>query len=114
MLSLLVLKTQKMDECRKFYEALGLKFVEEKHGDGPVHYSCKIGELVFELYPSKKEPNERIRLGFKVANPTQVCHDLDLSYACEKLDGWIVTDPDGRRVCLQGSCHDQKRNAALD
>ena len=38
-LGLLVLRSSCMEAALTFYRALGLSFVEEKHGSGPVHYS---------------------------------------------------------------------------
>ncbi len=100
-MNLLVIKTQKLDECLKFYQTLGLTFVEEKHGDGPTHYSCTMGELVFEIYPTQRViMRDAVRLGFKVKSAIDIAHKLDLPYACEKPDGFIVDDPDGRRIHL--------------
>lgn len=36
---------------RKFYETLGLAFVQERHGKGPVHFACDFQGLVLEIYP---------------------------------------------------------------
>ena len=36
---------------RQFYETVGLAFVEEKHGEGPVHYAHAFPGLVLEIYP---------------------------------------------------------------
>lgn len=36
---------------RQFYETVGLSFVAEKHGDGPVHYACDFQGIVLEIYP---------------------------------------------------------------
>ncbi len=50
-LSLMVLRSPRLEETRRFYDSLGLQFQEEKHGKGPVHYSCSLGSTVLELYP---------------------------------------------------------------
>jgi hypothetical protein len=48
---LLVLKTGELARLREFYSALGIVFVEEKHGNGPTHFAGRVGDLVLELYP---------------------------------------------------------------
>ena len=69
MLRLLVIKVSNLEKARQFYSVLGLVFVEEKHGKGPIHYSCILSEqLVFELYPAADDfiNNNNVRLGFEV------------------------------------------------
>ena len=50
--TLVVLRTSQLGACRAFYEAIGLRFVDEQHGRGPAHLAASIGGMVFELYPS--------------------------------------------------------------
>ena len=47
----LVIKTMDPENMGKFLRKFGLKFVKEKHGDGPVHYACQVGKQVLEVYP---------------------------------------------------------------
>ena len=56
----IVIRTDKMDEMRKFYTALGMKFVVEKHGhDLPLHYSATLEDgKVIEIYPRNKETDK--------------------------------------------------------
>ena len=49
--NLLVLRAADLAASRRFYEALGLEFVVERHGKGPEHLAASLGEFVFELYP---------------------------------------------------------------
>jgi catechol 2,3-dioxygenase-like lactoylglutathione lyase family enzyme len=71
-LDLIVLRCGDLEAAREFYAAVGLRLVEEKHGEGPRHYSCQFGETVFELYPAKlgttpaRQPADPSRLGFRV------------------------------------------------
>jgi hypothetical protein len=37
----------------EFYERLGIKLTEEKHGGGPRHFSAQV-DSVLELYPRKE------------------------------------------------------------
>ncbi len=100
-LQLLVLKTHDLEALRRFYEALGILFQPEKHGEGPAHYSAQLGELVLELYPlSKAKPSTPTeRLGLQVEHLA----DFLCSYEREvqrRGQVVIVEDPDGRKVEL--------------
>jgi hypothetical protein len=46
-----VIKTDEPEEVRRFFEAFGLSFQNEKHGDGPAHVSCERSGQVLEIYP---------------------------------------------------------------
>ncbi len=50
----LVIRAVDMERVLEFFQQLGLEFVEEKHGRGPVHYACDQNGVVFEIYPSAK------------------------------------------------------------
>jgi hypothetical protein len=68
-LKLLVLKTRQVDRLRAFYHALGVELVEDRHGEGTVHYASKIGDAVLEIYPLPDEggtADATTRLGFAV------------------------------------------------
>nr|WP_306313054.1 glyoxalase/bleomycin resistance/dioxygenase family protein [Streptomyces hydrogenans] len=90
--TLLVLYSPRLEECRRFYQGLGLDFAAERHGQGPEHYAAALlNGMVFELYPARPgRQTDALRLGLAVdgstANPplTPGRH--------------ILTDPDGRTV----------------
>src|SRR6267142_828286 len=68
-LKLLVLKTRQVEAVRSFYATLGIEFAEEKHGDGPRHYTGRLGETVLELYPLPEGMiDSTTRLGFGVTD----------------------------------------------
>lgn len=46
-----VIRADNIDRLKEFLEHFGLSFVEEKHGSGPVHYSCEVENRVLEIYP---------------------------------------------------------------
>ena len=46
-----VIKTDEPQEMQRFFEALGLAFQNEKHGDGPAHVSPERNGQVLEIYP---------------------------------------------------------------
>ncbi|WP_042397157.1 glyoxalase/bleomycin resistance/dioxygenase family protein [Streptacidiphilus carbonis] len=96
-LTLLVLYTPRMDECRAFYTSLGLAFTAEQHGQGPQHFAAVLADgSVLELYPARPgRRTEALRLGLAVEG----------SAANPPLDAGrhLVVDPDGRTVEVQAS-----------
>ncbi len=110
-LKLLVLRSKDIAACVQFYQKIGLKFDYHQHGNGPMHYSCRIGETVFELYPllkRQKEADTSTRLGFEVENLDALIEELraaEVTIVQEPLDsefGYfaLVKDLDGRKVEL--------------
>nr|WP_026120606.1 glyoxalase/bleomycin resistance/dioxygenase family protein [Nocardiopsis potens] len=91
-LSLAVLYTDRLEECREFYRALGLDLRRERHGRGPEHFAAVLGGgAVFELYPASGERRTgAVRLAFAV----------DGAAARPPLEPGrhLLTDPDGRTV----------------
>lgn len=75
-LNLFVLRTKDIHHLSRFYQNLGMSFEYHQHGNGPMHYSSKIGETVFEIYPFLK-------------NQTVADYSLRLGFAVEKLDELI-------------------------
>jgi len=68
MANLLVLRSPDIHRAARFYQALGMLFTLEQHGDGPEHYSSSVNGYVFELYPlgPNRAPTTSTRLGFSV------------------------------------------------
>jgi catechol 2,3-dioxygenase-like lactoylglutathione lyase family enzyme len=109
-LKLVVLKTLDVDRLLNFYRTLGIRFSEEQHGKGPLHYSATVGGMVFEIYPAAAldaaEPS--VRLGFEVpdlAATVQLLRSSGTTIGSEpKESPWgvtaVVRDPDGRAVEL--------------
>ncbi|MFC4909998.1 glyoxalase/bleomycin resistance/dioxygenase family protein [Actinomadura gamaensis] len=91
---LIVIYSPLMEECRAFYESLGLRFATERHGDGPKHYAAVLDDgMVFEIYPaSRRGETGALRLGFT----------LDGRSLRPPLPPGrhLLTDPDGRTVEL--------------
>jgi lactoylglutathione lyase len=110
-LSLIVIKTKQLDLLKSFYEKIGLTFIEERHGTGPIHYSSSNKNLVLELYPLPKSievADTTTRLGFRVNNLDgiiKILIDSNTQIVSEPLKNeWgysaIVKDPDGRSIEL--------------
>ncbi len=105
-LDLLVLRTDRMEECLSFYSALGLVFAAERHGRGPLHYSGRAGSLVLELYPCRPDGHSEaaVRLGFAVDDLSCVLANVGGPGVNPEETEWgpraVVRDPDGRAVEL--------------
>jgi catechol 2,3-dioxygenase-like lactoylglutathione lyase family enzyme len=108
-LSLLVLRSRVPERLRAFYAALGIVFVEEKHGAGPVHFAGAVGETILELYPQPGEtsPPDPARLGLTVDNLDESLRSLaglGEMVAAPRQTEWglraVVRDPDGLSVEL--------------
>jgi lactoylglutathione lyase len=99
-LSLLVIETKDIEATLQFYNLLGLNFVSEKHGAGPIHYAATLGTLVFEIYPCRNaRPATTVRLGFQIP---AVDDTLEL---LRKRGARIISEPKdtpwGRRAVVE-------------
>jgi lactoylglutathione lyase len=108
-LSLVVLQSRNVEAAKDFYSLLGLSFVEEKHGQGPRHYSATLGALVLEIYPCQgSNPSAPIRIGFLIPyldRTLELLKNRGARIVREAKDSpWgrraVVEDPDGNRVEL--------------
>ena len=110
-LSLLILKTRRVDDLGAFYGALGVELGKERHGKGPAHYAGRVGDVVLEIYPQAEDgvpTDATTRLGFAVEKPAEVLLALQTLGAVIVNEGrvteWgfraVVRDPDGRVVEL--------------
>ena len=109
-LNLLVIRSEEPVRTVGFYELLGLRFQEEQHGKGPVHWAAECGGLVMEIYPAKSpdDVDRTTRLGFEVDEVESILASLrdqgvelvnDLKQTQWGLRA-VVKDPDGRSVEL--------------
>jgi catechol 2,3-dioxygenase-like lactoylglutathione lyase family enzyme len=111
-LALVVLRTEDLGRSLRFYQALGLRFTEERHGSGPVHHACQLGETVLELYPAEpgRAPDRRTggatMIGFHVDSLSQTIQalaGLNVAVLTPPSDSStpariVVQDPDGRAI----------------
>jgi predicted enzyme related to lactoylglutathione lyase len=113
-LRLLVVKTRHLDRTRTFYQTIGIQFVEERHGDGPVHYAGQASGTTIEVYPWPEDgpaPDASVRLGFNVTDIGRVLESLrglgTPVVTDTRMTPWgyraVVRDPDGRAVELYGT-----------
>ena len=113
--NLLVLRCKDIDITRRFYEQLGLAFVEEKHGTGPQHYAWERGGFVLELYPAAEgQPSDNVRFGFSTPLLADLAGNLRNSsdvnivkqpYATADRLVMLLQDPDGRKVEVSQPLH---------
>lgn len=104
-LNLLVLRTNKLEDLKLFYSAFGAAFVSERHGSGPDHYTARLGDLVFELYPTPDgiAPDPGLRIGLSVDDLHGTLRSIGQAVTPRQTQ-WglraVVRDPDGRAVEL--------------
>lgn len=111
-INLLVLRTSRLEDLRRFYSDLGAKFQSEKHGNGPEHYAATISDdFVLELYPilDGAIPDNGLRLGLKVDDIEKILRSLGQTAMPRNTPSGlraVVRDPDGRTVELLQSTNE--------
>ena len=111
-ISLVVLRSTQPEATRRFYEALGLSFVDEQHGRGPVHVSATTPSgVVFELYPLAN--GEELETGTRGVRLGLSLDGVDAAVEAAVLAGGhvisrddvraLLEDPDGRKVEVTSS-----------
>lgn len=72
---LVVIRSADPLKLARFYGAFGLVFDLERHGVGPEHMACRIGNSVLEIYPraSEADSTAATRLGFRVPDVEAAC-----------------------------------------
>jgi catechol 2,3-dioxygenase-like lactoylglutathione lyase family enzyme len=106
-LNLIALRVASLEASRVFYEHLGLRFEEHRHGSGPLHLSVEITGIVLELYAGGQRQAEwQTRVGFAVPSLDAVLAGVpaDCILAPPRPSPWgrraVLADPDGHRVEL--------------
>ena len=108
-LSLLVIRAADVSASVSFYETLtGEPFAAEKHGNGPEHFSAKLGAVLLEIYPLADQSPSNVRLGFEVADLDETVSRIrtgGFEIVSEPKDSpWgrraVAADPDGNRIEL--------------
>lgn len=107
-LNLQVIRSTEPARTVSFYEMLGLRFQEEQHGRGPIHWAAELDALVMEVYPAQSpdEVDHTTRLGFSVGDVESILatmRDQNVEIVNDlKQTKWglrtVVKDPDGRSV----------------
>jgi transcriptional regulator with XRE-family HTH domain len=106
-ISLLVLRVSDLETSRAFYTHLGLRLIPEKHGAGPLHYSCTMQETVMELYPcSDGLRSNRLRFGFRTQRQSidrlnssgLLKHPPCVIRSQPRSEVYLVRDPDDNAI----------------
>ena len=101
-----------MEATLAFYRCLGLSFVEEQHGSGPVHYSSQVSSTVLEIYPGddaaqvNRKHSGATMIGFTIERVDSVIaavQQLQAPVLTAPTDSpWgrraVILDPDGRAI----------------
>ncbi len=109
-LNLIVVRSSDPEVTVRFYQSLGLRFIQEQHGKGPVHWSSETHRFVMEIYPAKspEQVDATTSVGLNVSDMDAVLQQLTeygttIVRQPQEFD-WgtqaIVKDPDGRSVIL--------------
>jgi hypothetical protein len=109
MFSFITLYAENILKTSRVYECLGLTFMKEQHGDGPVHLACEQDGQVIEIYPGKDATARSILIGFDVSDLDQtksrlarldvvVLKDIAEAAGTRRM---IVLDPEGREIYIQ-------------
>jgi len=119
LLNLIILRTADLKQTAEFYQQLGLEFIEERHGAGPIHYACELNGLVLEIYPGKpgtapdRKSSGATTLGFQVNSLEAMLEALKakggLVLTPPQESQWgrraVVQDPEGRAIELTEPLH---------
>lgn len=109
-INLIALRARDPKALAKFYEAFGLRFEVEQHGNGLEHLACTLDGSVLEIYPLR--PGElgtaSIRLGFRTASIDSVvtkivaAKGVILNATKDTTHGRraVVQDPEGHKIEL--------------
>jgi catechol 2,3-dioxygenase-like lactoylglutathione lyase family enzyme len=110
-LAFVTLYARRLEETAALYRLLGLEFVEERHGSGPLHLAAMTSGLALEIYPGEEVDCAGLLLGFEVADLNDVREmliaagirlhtDIAEPHGVRRL---IALDADGRRVMVTQS-----------
>lgn len=102
-LNLVVLRCSQPRELASWYGQLLRQAVnEEKHGQGPLHFSLQIDEAVIEFYPLKSgKLNSPVTFGLSVDVDT--FEYLQATTECRNLsqNSLILSDPEKNQIIVQ-------------
>lgn len=98
-----------MELTADVYRAIGLSFVPEQHGEGPVHLAYEKDGFVLEIYQKPDSVGDAVMLGFTVSDVTDAKVEILETTAAKKADiavvggseRMIIADPEGRQIYLQ-------------
>jgi hypothetical protein len=96
-LSLIVLRSPDPERLASFYGHLGIKMIQEQHGNGPVHFAGDFKTGVIEIYPTKTPT--KITFGLAVEVPAEIEASWKAAGGSVSPSGLLI-DPDGNAIHL--------------
>lgn len=112
-ITFVTLFSRDMERTVAVHRLLGLAFIKEQHGEGPIHDACAGDELTMEIYPrTQASGSEDVMVGVEVTDldktrQTIASASLPLWKDIATVDGrrrLVIKDPDGRQVHIQEAC----------
>lgn len=94
-----LLRSEDIATTRTFYQPFFPHWVSERHGDGPLHYSLRLQNFLFEIYPQRiRYPDtlEFLILADNLTSTMQAIGNFNLSILIQNQTQVIMRDPDGR------------------
>ena len=109
MFNFLTLFASDMERTADVYRAIGLSFINEKHGEGPIHLAHEKDGFVLEIYQKSQAICDGMMLGFEASDISETRAKIlqtgaNLVKDIAKIDGvdrMIVADPEGRQIYIQ-------------
>lgn len=109
MITFVTFFAQDIERTAKVYRLLGLDFLSEQHGTGPLHLACASESLVLEIYPGEDVASPGVMVGLDVADLDHVrakvleagvplSRDIDPVAGMRRM---IVNDPEGRKIFVR-------------
>lgn len=96
-----ILRSSCIETTKSFYEQLH-ECVEERHGNGPRHYSINWDQGPFtEIYPKRKSCLGNMEILFQTCNILEIAREMDIhGLQAVSIQEKVITlqDPEGRKV----------------
>lgn len=104
---IIVIYVSDLEVSREFYDTLGFDLQKEQHGNGPIHYSAQLEQILIELYP-KYKATSHIRLGLKTSAFTKVMSAIKNKWGLwyllqESESAALLFDPDENIIHLEAA-----------
>jgi lactoylglutathione lyase len=110
--SLIVLRAANVEASLRFYQTIGFAFVQEQHGNGPIHYSSQSEGIVLEIYPGRENDLLRDR---RNAGETMIGFQIDdlakIVEALQQLGMKVITSPQSSEWGLRAVVQDPDSRA---
>lgn len=100
-IALVVLRSQDPLRLSAFYAKLGIAMIQERHGDGLVHFAGNLELGVIEVYPAKI--TTKTTYGLAVHSP-ETFRSAWQAAGGTLTAGGMALDPDGNAIYITAIC----------